>query len=51
MISKFDVPFEVIKRVGEVAYGLQLQERMRLHPTFHVSFLKPYYKDVDLGRV
>ena len=38
LIPKFEGPFEVIKKVGEVAYMLKLPERLKLHPTFHVSF-------------
>ena len=45
LISKYDGPFEVVKRVGEVAYRLNVSERF--HPTFHVSFLKPYFADAD----
>ena len=50
LISKFEGPFEVIKKVGEVAYMLKLSERLKLHPIFHVSFLKPYFEDVEPGR-
>ena len=40
----------MIKKVGEVAYMLKLPERLKLHPTFHVSFLKPYFEDAEPGR-
>ena len=51
LIPKFEGPFEVIKKVGEVTYMLKLPERLKLHPTFHVSFLKPYVEDAEPGRV
>jgi hypothetical protein len=51
LIQRYDGPFEVVKRVGAVAYRLALPERMKIHPTFHVSFLKPYHEDADADRV
>lgn len=47
LISKDDRPFEVIERVGEVAYRLNLLERLRIYPTFDVSLLKSFHKDAE----
>ena len=47
LIPKFEGPLEVIKNVGEVAYMLKLPKRLKLHPKFHVSFLKPYFEDAE----
>ena len=47
LIPKYDVPFELVKRVDNVAYKLKLLERLEIHPTIHVSFLKPYHEDSE----
>ncbi|KAL3498715.1 hypothetical protein ACH5RR_041447 [Cinchona calisaya] len=50
-VVDLDGPFEVIKRVGKVAYRLKLPHRLKVHSTFHVSFLMKYNKDeLDEGR-
>ena len=38
-------PFEVLKRVGEVAYEELPQELSGVHPLFHVSMMKKYHGD------
>ena len=45
LIPKYDGPFEIVKRVSTIAYNLKLHERLQIHPTIHVSFLKPYHGD------
>ena len=47
LIPKYDGLFEIVKRVGVVAYKLKLPERLQIHPTIHVSFLKPYHGDAE----
>ena len=49
LVLKYDGPFEIVKRVGNVAYRLKLLDRLKVHPTFHVSFLKRYHEDVVIS--
>ncbi|GKA39743.1 putative reverse transcriptase domain-containing protein [Tanacetum coccineum] len=43
---RFIEPFKILKRVGEVAYVLELPKEMRcIHSTFHVSYLKKCLAD------
>eukprot|EP00253_Pinus_taeda_P016147 PITA_16147 len=40
-------PFNILDRIGPVAYQLALPPTMKVHDVFHISLLKKYIKDVD----
>jgi len=43
---RFIGPFEVLRRIGEVAYELALPPSLSsVHPVFHVSMLRKYIGD------
>lgn len=47
--SRYVGPFQIIRRVGQVAYELQLpSELAAIHPVFHVSMLKKCLGDPQL---
>jgi hypothetical protein len=48
LLPKWIGPFEVVKRIGKVAYKLELPSSMKCHDVFHVSNLQAYRSD---GRV
>ena len=51
LVRKYEGPFPILGRVGKVSYKVELPPRLKIHPVFHVSNLKPYHEDKeDLGR-
>ena len=44
-MAKFAGPFSVVKQVFDDAYKLALPPKIKVHPVFHVSLLKEYFKN------
>ena len=45
LIRRYEGPFPIIKKVGAQAYKVELPPKIKYHPIFHVSLLKPYHGD------
>jgi hypothetical protein len=35
-------PFSVVKKIDDIAFCLELQPSMKIHPIFHIFLLEPY---------
>ncbi|CAL8989416.1 unnamed protein product [Prunus brigantina] len=47
LLRRYEGPFPIIRSVGRVAYRVELPPRLKIHPVFHVSNLKPYHADPE----
>ena len=47
LTRKYESSLLIIKWVGKVSYQVQLLPRLKIHPVFHVSFLKPYHVNME----
>jgi hypothetical protein len=47
LAARFCGPFEILGRIGPVAYMLALPASMTVHNVFHVSLLKKYIPDAN----
>lgn len=48
LLKRYFGPFQILQRLGSVAYELALPDTARIHPVFHVSKLKKYYGNQHL---
>jgi hypothetical protein len=47
LAARYCGPFEILERIGLVAYRLALPTWMSIHNVFHVSLLKKYIPDAN----
>jgi hypothetical protein len=45
LVSRYCGPFEILDRIGPIAYMLAFPATIKVHNVFHVSLLKKYVHD------
>ena len=46
-MRRYEGPFPILGKIGKMSYKVELPLRLKIHPIFHVSYLKPYHRDKD----
>jgi hypothetical protein len=49
--TKFSVPYQIIQRIGDVSYKLQLRAKARIHDVFNVALLMKFEGAAPTGMV
>jgi hypothetical protein len=47
LVARYCEPFEILERIGPMAYMISLPASMSIHNVFHVSFLNKYIHDTN----
>ncbi|KAE8691406.1 hypothetical protein F3Y22_tig00110890pilonHSYRG01301 [Hibiscus syriacus] len=47
LVRRYEGPFRIVKRIGTMAYKLELPPTIQAYPVIHVSLLKPYHQDTE----
>jgi len=51
LIRRYEGPFEITAKAGKISFQVDMPYHLKIHPVFHASQLKPYFKDMeDEGR-
>jgi len=50
LAAKLYGPFKILEQRGDLAYKLELSERWKIYPVFHVLLLKPYSTSIRPAR-